>query len=204
MPIPDARAEGKKARDLAAFEERQGREERRQVTQALEAEERRRTEEQKKVDAERTAEADAKRRAEEEAQNEDLRRLRDALQQQQRVADEQKAVRERTEAERRAAVAAAAKALRQLDEFTAQIQSAIRNNMTIPPNIAGNPQAVVEVRLLQNGTVAKANLVKSSGVPVYDRAIMRAIEKTERVPVPDDIELFQQLRDLTLVFRPSD
>jgi colicin import membrane protein len=63
---------------------------------------------------------------------------------------------------------------------------------------------VVEVRLLQNGTVAKANLVKLSGVPAYDRAIMRAIEKTERVPVPDDIELFQQLRDLTLVFRPSD
>jgi TonB family protein len=60
------------------------------------------------------------------------------------------------------------------------------------------------VRLLRSGTVASVRLAKASGVPAYDRAVERAIEAAQPLPVPDDIELFQQLRDLTLVFRPSD
>jgi len=204
VPIPDSRSEEKRQRDQAIIDDRQRREERRRVAEALQEEGFRRAEEQKRIESERSAEADAKRRAEEQAQSEDMRRLREALQQQQRVADEQKAARERTEAERRAAVAAAAKALQQLDEYTARIQASIREKVSLPPGIAGNPQAVFEVRLLKSGTVASVRLAKPSGVPAYDRAVERAIEAAQPLPVPDDIELFQQLRDLTLVFRPAD
>ena len=47
-------------------------------------------------------------------------------------------------------------------------------------------------------------LVKASGAPAYDRAVERAIEQAQPLPVPEDMELFQQVRDLTLVFRPNE
>jgi colicin import membrane protein len=192
-----------KASGLAAAE-REFRDERRQIAQAMQDEARRLAEERKRVDADRRAEEAARRRAEEAAQAEDLRVLREALQKQQRVADEQRAARETSEAEQRAALAAAAKALRTIDEYTARIQAAIREWVRLPPGMAGNPEAIFEVKLLRGGTVASVKLAKSSGVTAYDKAVENAIFKAEPLPVPDDPELLLQMRDLRLVFRPND
>ena len=192
-----------KASGLAAAE-RELRDERRQIAQAMQDEARRLAEERKRVDTERRAEDAARRRAEDAAQAEELRVLREALQKQQRVADEQRAAREISEAEQRAALAAAAKAQRTIDEYTALIQDKIRAKVTLPPGMAGNPEAIFEVKLVKGGTVASVKLAKSSGVTAYDRAVERAIDAAQPLPVPDDPELLLQMRDLKLVFRPTD
>lgn len=192
-----------KASGLASAE-RELRDERRQIAQAMQDEARRLAEERKRIDADRRAEDAARRRAEEAAQAEELRVLREALQKQQRVADELRVAREASEAEQRAALAAAAKALRTIDEYTARIQAAIRERVVLPPGMAGNPEAIFEVKLLKGGTVASVKLVKSSGVTAYDKAVENAIFKAEPLPVPDDPELLLQMRDLRLVFRPND
>lgn len=202
--VAEKKDEAKRFQDAQALEERLRREERKRLEEAMRQEERHRAEEQKRAESERLREEDARRREEERLQEEERKRLRDALKQQAKVAEEQRVAQEMADSERRTAAAAAIRIQRQLDEYTAQIRSAIRAKVTVPPGIDGNPQAVFEVKLLKSGTVASVKLFKSSGVPGYDRAVERAIELAQPFPVPDDLDLFQQLRDLTLIFRPND
>ena len=54
-----------------------------------------------------------------------------------------------------------------------------------PETISGNPQATVEVRVSAAGRIINWRLTTSSGVPAWDSAVLRAVEKTERVP-PDE------------------
>ena len=108
------------------------------------------------------------------------------------------------EAERRAAAQAIAQAQKQIDDYTGRIRNAIRDKVIVPPGMDGNPQAEFEVHLLGNGTVVAIRLLRSSGVPAYDRAVERAIDLAQPLPVPSDPEVFQQMRDLKLLFRPRD
>lgn len=213
-PAPEARVAAAKVREArdaarrerdqqAAQEDRQRREERKRLQQAMQEEARRRLAERERLDAERRA-AEEARKQELALSEEDERRLNEAIARQQKVVEEQKAAQERVEAERRAAVAAALKAQEQLEDYTQLIRLAIRKRLTLPPGLSGNPQVIFAVKLLPSGKVAFMELVKSSGVPAYDRAVERAIDAPEPLPVPDDPELFDRLRDLTLVFRPSD
>lgn len=202
--VAEKMADAKKLQDAKALEERLRREERKRLEDVMRQEERQRGEEQKRAEAERLREEEARRREEERLQDEERKRLRDAMKQQAKVVEEQRVAQEMADSERRAAAATAIRIQRQLDEYTARIRSAIRDKVVLPPGIDGNPQAVFEVKLLKSGTVASVRLFKSSGVPGYDRAVERAIELAQPLPVPDDLDLFQQLRDLTLIFRPND
>ena len=74
--------------------------------------------------------------------------------------------------------------------------------MIVPPDIAGNPEAIFEVVQLPTGEIIEATLRKSSGSRAYDDAVQRAILKSSPLPRPDAPELFQ--RKLTLKFRPQD
>lgn len=53
-------------------------------------------------------------------------------------------------------------------------------------SIQGNPKAVVQVKVSPNGLIISFNLTKSSGVPAWDDAVLRAVEKTERIPLDED------------------
>ena len=55
-----------------------------------------------------------------------------------------------------------------------------------PETISGNPKAVVEVRVGPSGYLLNSRLVKPSGVPAWDDAVMRAVEKTERIPADEN------------------
>lgn len=69
----------------------------------------------------------------------------------------------------------------------------------------GNPQALFEVVLLPGGEVLSATLKKSSGIPAYDAAVERAIMAAQPLPVPTEIDLFQEnFRKLNLIFRLKD
>lgn len=132
---------------------------------------------------------------------------------QQRFAEElereQQAFAAQREAEResrrlREQLAADAQAAREraIFDWIDKIRAKIRGNIVLPPDIKGNPEAMVLVTQLPTGEVLEAKLVISSGHAAYDDAVVRAILKSSPLPKPDTQGLFR--RDLQLKFRPKD
>lgn len=65
----------------------------------------------------------------------------------------------------------------------------------------GNPRAEVEVRTLPDGTILSARLLKSSGHRAWDDAVLRAIERTARLPRDENGRVPSTL---ILGFRPNE
>lgn len=170
--------------------------------------------EAEKRDRERKA-AEEKRLADEKRKA-DERRAAEVRERQQRAteairAEAEREAAERSQAEARARTEAEARAKAQAEagaraaaqaDWIRRIQSKIRGNVILPPDMAGNPEAVFEVVQLPTGEILDAQLRKSSGVKAYDDAVARAILKSSPLPRPDRAELFS--RTLTLRFRPTD
>ena len=66
--------------------------------------------------------------------------------------------------------------------YAGRIMARIKPNIVLTENVDGNPKAVVEVKLGPDGTIIAKRLVKSSGVKVWDDAVLRAIDRTEVLP----------------------
>jgi len=88
------------------------------------------------------------------------------------------------------------------DAYIRSIQAKVKGNVNVPPDIAGNPEAIFEVLQLPTGEIIDTQLKKSSGVRAYDEAVQRAIIKSSPLPKPETQDLWQ--RSLTLKFRPLD
>lgn len=67
--------------------------------------------------------------------------------------------------------------------YAGRIKARIMPNITFADEISGNPLASVEVKVAPDGTIVGRRLVKSSGVPAWDEAVLRAIDKTEMLPL---------------------
>ena len=91
---------------------------------------------------------------------------------------------------------------RGMQTWVDKIRAKIRGNIVLPPDLQGNPEAMVLVTQLPTGEVLQAKLVISSGHAGYDDAIMRAILKSSPLPKPDSAGLFA--RELKLTFHPKD
>ena len=70
-----------------------------------------------------------------------------------------------------------------------------------PESIQGNPKAIVQVKVSSTGLIMSSKLSKSSGVPAWDDAVLRAVEKAERIP-PD--ENGKVITDFPVEFGPKD
>jgi colicin import membrane protein len=125
------------------------------------------------------------------------KRLAEVRERQAREAEALKAQAQREQA----TVADAAKARANAD-YIRRIQAKIKGNVVVPPEIAGNPEAIFDVVQLPTGEIIDAQLKKSSGNRAYDEAVQRAIIKSSPLPRPDSPDLFR--RNLTLKFRPLD
>ena len=86
--------------------------------------------------------------------------------------------------------------------YANKIKSKIKSNIVLPPDIAGNPEAIFDVVQLPTGEVLSARLRTSSGNRAYDEAVERAILKSSPLPRPDRPEQFA--RNLELKFRPQE
>ncbi len=97
---------------------------------------------------------------------------------------------------------------RVVDEYQAKIQAKIRRNIVMTPDmakgIAKDARAEFLVTLLPGGSVLNSERVKSSGNAAYDDAVERAILKSDPLPVPPDVTLFNRFRKLDLVFKPTE
>ncbi len=166
------------------------RQSRRRSARSREAIERERLEHEKK-EAEKKKQDEQKRLAE-------ARQAREA-QDMKAQAEREKAARD---AQQQALAAEATARSRAEADYIRRIQAKVRGNVTLPPDLVGNPEAIFEVVQLPTGEIIDATLKKSSGVRAYDEAVQRAIQKSSPLPRPDRPELFQ--RALTLKFRPQD
>ncbi len=88
------------------------------------------------------------------------------------------------------------------DSYGGRIRARVKPNITFDPSsVSGNPAAEVEVRCAPDGTIVSRKLVKSSGNPAWDNAVLKAIDKTEVLPRDTDGRVHSPL---LLVFKPND
>lgn len=66
--------------------------------------------------------------------------------------------------------------------YAGRIRAQIKRNIYFGDAVAGNPVASVEVRVAPDGTILGKRLLKSSGVPTYDDAVLKAIDRTAVLP----------------------
>lgn len=71
-----------------------------------------------------------------------------------------------------------------------------------PESISGNPAAVVKVNLAPDGVILSTDLVSSSGNAGWDRAVLLALTRAERLPKDDNGKIPQ--REVKLTFKPKD
>ena len=148
---------------------------------------------------------EADQREAERKKRDEQQRLAEARERQTREADALRVQAEREQAARaqqqRADADAAARTRAEAD-YVRRIQSKVKGNVVLPPDMAGNPEAIFDVIQLPTGEIIDAVLRKSSGSRAYDDAVQRAIVKSSPLPRPERPDLFQ--RTLTLKFRPQD
>lgn len=70
--------------------------------------------------------------------------------------------------------------------YGAKVAARIKPNVVFTDVAPGNPRAEVEVRTQPDGTITSRRLVKSSGNPDWDEAVLRAIDRTSTLPKDTD------------------
>jgi colicin import membrane protein len=113
-------------------------------------------------------------------------------QQEARIKSEQARVRQEADAATRS----------EIDRYKEKIQSKIRRNIIMPPDVPAGAEAKFFVRVLPGGDVVEVMLEKSSGNAAYDSAAERAIYKSRPLPMPPNPELERMFRELRLSLKP--
>lgn len=85
--------------------------------------------------------------------------------------------------------------------YAGRIVARVKPNIVYSENISNNPSAEVEVRTAPDGTITGRKLLKPSGVPAWDEAVLKAIDKTEVLPRDSDGHVPSTL---VITFRPRD
>ena len=88
--------------------------------------------------------------------------------------------------------------------YKAKIRAKILRNIVMSSDIPKDALAEFDVTLFSGGVVLNVKLVKSSGSAMYDRAVERAIKKSDPLPVPPEGLLSNQFRELLLNFSPNE
>lgn len=85
--------------------------------------------------------------------------------------------------------------------YAGRIVARVKPNIVFTDPIAGDPVAVVEVKVAPDGTIIGRRVTKASGQKEWDDAVLRAIDRTEVLPrdvdgrVPPTIEIRFRARD---------
>jgi colicin import membrane protein len=61
----------------------------------------------------------------------------------------------------------------------------------------------VAVQLIPGGAVMTARITRSSGDPIFDSSVEKAVLKASPLKLPPDASLFDRFRDLEFVFSPE-
>ncbi len=204
-PAPPPRADAQIAIERAA-RERARKEEAERVEAARQVELKKREdakrEETKRAEAKRL-EAEKKQLAEqaEKKQLAEQAKKDEARQAAIREANLRKMMKEAGSSEDPSATGTAARTSGPSSGYAGRIKARVKPNIVLTAALDGNPAATVEVRVAPDGTIVGRKLLKSSGSPVWDETVLRAIDKTEVLPkdvdgrVPPTIEISFRPRD---------
>jgi colicin import membrane protein len=88
-------------------------------------------------------------------------------------------------------------------QYADKIRQYVRSKIMFPgaQDLSGNPEAVFEVRQMPNGEIISVTQKKSSGVPAWDAAVERAIQRSSPLPRAEDGSVEAVL---VVSFRPKD
>jgi colicin import membrane protein len=223
--IEDAKRQAELAEQRKVEEQRKAELEAKQkaeqaVKQKQEAERKRKAE----LEAKQKAELEAKQKAEQAAkQKAEAEAKRKAEAEQKRKAEAEQKRKAEAEAKRKAEAAQRREAEQALQsqlaaeqagmeaarvqgvvaEYIGYIQERIQRSWLRPPGSPAGLSCVVQVSLIPGGEVARVQIVRSSGDPVFDRSVETAVYKASPLPLPPDAALFKHFRDLRLIFKPT-
>ncbi|WP_298830931.1 cell envelope integrity protein TolA [uncultured Piscinibacter sp.] len=215
-PPPPPRAEPKpEVPDAQIAIEKARREEEKRKEEAREQELKRQKEEaqRKQAELERQKEEAQRRQAELERQKQEQERQKKELAEKRKREAAEAALAEKRREEqlqRMAALAGngapnstgtAARTAGPSAGYAGRIKARILPNIVFSDTVTGNPQATVEVKAAPDGTIIGRRLLKSSGVPAWDEAVLRAIDKTEVLPRDTDGRVPSAFE---ISFRPHD
>jgi len=85
--------------------------------------------------------------------------------------------------------------------YPGRLASLIRSNSVFTGEVSGNPAAEVEVRTAAGGAILSRRVVKSSGNAAWDDAVLRAIDRTGKLPPDTDGRVPPVL---IIAFRPKE
>lgn len=170
-----------------------------------------------RAEAERRRQAEAERqraeRAEAERRRAEAERRRQEQLARERAAEEQKLAQLREENLRRimgqagsatgaaTSTGTAAQDAAPSAAYSGRLVALIRRNIVFPGQVPGNPAAEVEVRAAPGGSIIARRLLRSSGHPEWDEAVLRAIDRTGTLPRDTDGRVPPVL---IITFRPND
>ena len=101
--------------------------------------------------------------------------------------------------------ASAAKASAPSGTYLGRLRAKVRPNITFAESqlqtVKGNPEAEVEVTCSATGEILSKKLIRSSGNPAWDAAVMNAIEKTGTLPRDENGNMPPKI---SFGFRPRD
>lgn len=152
------------------------------------------------AEAKKKAEAEAKKKAEAEARKKAAAEAKRKAEEAQRREAEQ-ALQSQLAAEQAGIEAARVEGV--VAEYIGYIQERIQRSWLRPPGSPAGLSCVVQVGLIPGGEVARVQIVRSSGDPVFDRSVESAVYKASPLPLPPDAALFKHFRDLRLIFKPN-
>lgn len=66
--------------------------------------------------------------------------------------------------------------------YAGLIRARVKPNIVFADDVPGNPSTDVEVRMAPDGTIVARKITKSSGVPSWDQAVLRALDRTQILP----------------------
>lgn len=206
---PDIALEQEKKRKLEEEKKRKEDEARRQAEEEKkrQAEEARKKEEARKREEERKKAEAEKKRKEEEARKraEEERKRKEAAAEAAREKARQEELNRLAQTAGTGGSGQAARSRGSTDAgYAGKIRALIISNtvFNVPPTLADNPAVEYAVELLPDGTLRNPpRKLKSSGVPGFDEAVLRAIEKSQ--PFPADREGVVP-SSITISHRPKD
>lgn len=70
--------------------------------------------------------------------------------------------------------------------YAGRIRARIKPNIVFADQVTGNPVAIAELRVAPDGTITSRRISTSSGVPAWDAAVLRAIDRTDGLPKDTD------------------
>ena len=155
-------------------------------------------EQHKKAEAERKKLETEKKKQLEEQKKKDAERKKKEEEEKKRL-EREKAMQEQLDAELAAEQEQRDQSM--LTKYISLIQNDIQNNF----NRLGLPEGlscVILIRMLEGGKVVEASIVKSSGNDLFDRRAETAVYSASPLPVPDEIRLFEKMRNIRFTFEP--